>query len=456
MGEKRKRKRRRDDTRSAVAVTDSADDGISAETAATHQPPGSEYQANGISSLHRPHASSDAEQDVVMESIDQRQVSPDLYNIPLDPVLPGIEDPTSPAYKGTAKKGKRKRKRARDANGEQQPHIDSFVSVNQDPDAADPLSQDGLSKPPKRVPSKRKRPVPADDSAHGVSKRPKKKRISLDYKTAQLRKVSQGPGLNGIDEGPREGPFTDAEIARLFAFRDQWCEENDCTQQQFIAQIHANAHNNVKNIGFWNEVSEVLPYRTRHSLQRVCRRRFHNFTKRGIWTAEEDEELREAHAEHGNRWKVIGEQIERLPEDCRDRWRNYLKQSEFRNRDEWTEYEVDCLKSAVAGSMEAMRKADRKERKGKAAARDRVAQQDGEEKDTINWVIVSAKLGGSRSRLQCSYKWKQLGEKAKNPEKNSSKDKGRGSKKTNEWRKKRPKEKFLYMLPGDKYEILNA
>lgn len=455
MGEKRKRKRRTEATGSATEVTDRVNDRVVTRIEPSHSSPQPEHQTNGSSSLHRPDAGSGSGHDVVMDSTNQRQVSPDLYNTPLDPVLPGIEDPTSPAYKGTEKRSKQQRKRPSAGNGDKQPRHNPFVSVNQEVDP-DPGSPDGLPGPSRKASSKRKRPVRADDGVDHDSTRPKKKRNSVDYKTAQLRKVSHGPVVNGIEAGPKEGPFTEAEIAKLFAFRDQYCEENDCTQQQFIRQIHANAHNNVKNIGFWNEVSEVLPCRTRHALQRVCRRRFHNFTKRGTWTAEEDAELREAHGEHGNKWKVIGEQIERLPEDCRDRWRNYLKESEFRNRDEWTSFEVERLKDAVADCMDAMKKANREHKKRQAGGGNRMGQQDAEEKDMINWVIVSEKLGGSRSRLQCSYKWKQLAERANKPEENPKKVMKRGTKKLHEWRKKRAEKKYPYMLPGDKYELLNA
>ena len=451
MREKRKRKRRKDNTGSATAVTDSVDDGTVAETEAGRQSPESERQANGSISPSRPDTDSGSEYDFGMDSDNQREVSPDLSNMLLDPVLPGIEDPTSPAYRTTGKQEKHQRKRARAKTGDRLQQTNSFVPLNCGTEA-DPISPGGPAKARKRAPSKRKRPVQVNDSVDPDSSRPKKqKRIRADYKTAQLQKFSQGPLLNGSDAGPKEGPFTDAELAKLFAFRDQYCEENSCTQQQFNIQIHANAHNNVKNIGFWNQVSEVLPYRTRHALQRVCRRRFHNFAKRGTWTAEEDKELREAHEEHGNKWKIIGEQIERLPEDCRDRWRNYLKDSKFRNRQEWTTFEVDCLKDAVEDCMAAMREANRQQKKPKANARDSVGQQGGEDKDLINWVIVSERLGGSRSRLQCSWKWKQLIEKANEPDENRR----RASKKY-EWRRKEAEEKYPYMRPGDKYELLNA
>ena len=369
-------------------------------------------------------------------------------------MLPGIEDPTSPAKVYSGQRGKRQRQRAITTNGDVQQDIASLTSFNGDL-GDDHASQVEAHQPSGKAPPKRKRRLPVDDSPNQGSTRAPKKR-KPDYKTAQVRKVTQGE-VGSLEEGARkEGPFSESEIAKLFSFRDQYCEENDVTPQKFIEQVHASAHNNRKNINFWNEVSDVLPYRTRHSLQRLCRRRFHNFTKRGKWTEEEDKELREAHAQHGNKWKVIGEQIERMPEDCRDRWRNYLKDSGFRNHDSWTPYEVESLREAVAECRELMRRANEEQRKKKSHGRDPRNQEDEDENDVINWVIVSERLGGSRSRLQCSWKWKHLAEQSDKPQQNMKKIVKRGPKTLNAWRARRAEKKYPLMLPGDKYELLNA
>ena len=47
--------------------------------------------------------------------------------------------------------------------------------------------------------------------------------------------------------------------------------------------------------------------------------KFHNFEARGTWTEEQDEELQRAYAEHPGKWKLIGETLNRFPEDARDR-----------------------------------------------------------------------------------------------------------------------------------------
>ncbi len=374
-------------------------------------------------------------------------------------MLPGIEDPTSPAHKRSAKRGGRQRNHFSAINHNLQDHVDSRADNDQEL-GDEQAYPEHTAKSSQKTPSKRKRRLPVDGSPLYKSTGARKKRKSVDYKSAGMRTYTQEQVENTGQVGPKEGPFTEGELAKLYAFRDQYCEENEITSEQFIQQVHANAHNNTKNISFWNEVTDVLPYRTRHSIQRLCRRRFHNYTKRGQWTEEEDEELRLAHVEHGNKWKIIGEQIERMPEDCRDRWRNYIKDGGMRNKDEWTPYEVECLRAAVAQCQEAMRVANQQRKKHEAYGRDFVENPKLDEKTMINWGVVSEIMGGSRSRLQCSFKWKQLEKSAQReankPEEDLRRIIERGPKPLRLWRRKRAEKKYKFMLPGDKYELLQA
>jgi len=456
---RRKRKKQQGNTGSTAEITTSLDQGSVLRNGTTQKISADDRQTNGSISPRHSDTVSAIDTDDVTETINQRNMSPDLYDIPPDSVLPGIEDPTSPSHRRNWKRQQQQRNKAIAVNGDGPQGIHPLYSNGQEPkDHVD--SRHEVLEPVNKASLKRKRRLPVVGNHDLGSDRPKKKAKSVDYKTQQVRKASPSQVSNLGAGARKEGPYTDAEIAKLFSFRDEYCQENDLTPEQFNNKVHASAHNNVTNIDFWNEVSDVLPYRTRHSIQRLCRRRFHNFTKRGKWTKEEDEELREAHEQHGNKWKVIGDQIERMPEDCRDRWRNYLKDNEFRNRDIWTEYEVECLREAVAECIAAMRDANEEHKEKEGFGRDPAEQPDQEEKDMINWVIVSAKLGGSRSRLQCSYKWKWLQEdflrKLKEPDKKLKKVLARGPKKLNAWRAKRAKTKYQFMLPGDKYELLDA
>jgi hypothetical protein len=253
------------------------------------------------------------------------------------------------------------------------------------------------------------------------------------------------------------GPFTDEEIALIKDFMERYREEHDITIEALNDRIQETSRTNRDQ--FWTEVTDVLPYRTKQSIYKVCRRRFHNFGVRGKWTAEEDEELKAAQLEKPNQWKAIGAMVHRMPEDCRDRWRNYLKCGDARNHDVWKADEERALERAVKECKEAMR-ADREQlrRQGKLAPED---VDDDHEDKLLNWTIISEKMGGVRSRLQCQYKWPKMKKRNEEQMRQSLERQRRIAmgldpleepKRT--WRVKRAEGNYTKMLPGDKYELL--
>ena len=208
------------------------------------------------------------------------------------------------------------------------------------------------------------------------------------------------------------GMFTSAESEKIYSFRDSYCTEHNMTQDQFaLERVQVNANNNTQLSEFWSEVEAVLPYRNRQSIIKFCRRQFHTFSKRGTWTEEEDQDLRDAIDLKGKRWVAVAEICERLPEDCRDRYRNYLVcNPEVKNSKSWTDAECKDLCRAVGECIYLLRK-DRHQRKALGIEDDMDADSEDEQfidAKLINWAIVSDRMEGSRSRLQCLYKWNAM------------------------------------------------
>lgn len=315
-----------------------------------------------------------------------------------------------------------------------------------------------------------------------IRSRPKKSTSKLEKRTKPLgadtghnerRRNSHNPSIEEIAN--KGGMFTTAEVAQLDAFRQTYCEENEISTWQFNELIHATIRGNPKVTKLFTDINEVLPYRKSTSLQRFCRRRYHNFSARGTWTKEADERLKQAIAEKGKSWKAVGEMIERLPDDCRDRWRNYLINADNRNTEKWTNAEIKNLVMAVHDCMKVMRHARRAEKERKYTGRDVPdsepdTDEEAEEMKLINWQAVSDRMGengGGRSRLQCSQKYsklkladrraymrqvKEVGERMKRlkegrPEKKSSKSR-------EGWRYKSAKKRVANMKVGDKYDLL--
>ena len=267
--------------------------------------------------------------------------------------------------------------------------------------------------------------------------------------------------------------FGSAEIVRLEAFRDHYCETNNKTPHEFNDIIQSNIRGNPRAVALFKEIQDIFPLHRRSYVQRFCRRKFHNFSARGTWTPAEDEMLRRAVAEKGTAWKTVGEMIERFPEDCRDRYRNYLANAEHRNREQWTEAEVVNLAGAIVDCMRTM-KVDRHRQKQEQYGHDvPMSESEGEQDKAvtklINWQAVSDRMGaygGGRSRLQCSFKWNKLKPKDQKRYLRDIRESRRGLNgfqvpndnftKSGGWRMRQASKKVSNMLPGDRYDLLQA
>ncbi|KAG9902775.1 hypothetical protein KCV05_g15702, partial [Aureobasidium melanogenum] len=87
--------------------------------------------------------------------------------------------------------------------------------------------------------------------------------------------------------------------------------------------------------------------------------------------------------------------VGRMPEDCRDRWRNHVSLDQ-RHTDVWTQDEEQRLAQAVDECLKAVQ-----------ATMDTTLSREIED-DYIAWNVVVQKMNGSRNRLQCSMKWRKI------------------------------------------------
>ena len=274
-----------------------------------------------------------------------------------------------------------------------------------------------------------------------------------------------------------KGGFSADEIAKLDNYRDQYCASNDLPIPGFNHLIQSNVRSNEYIVNIFNEIQDLFPNRTRSSVQRFCRRRFHNFHARGVWTPEEDADLKAAVALKGTSWKAIGELLGRFNEDCRDRYRNYLAPSaEHRNKDAWTETEVINLSHSVLDCMSMMKQERQKAKQEKAGydvpLSESDSDQEAEDLKLINWQTVSDMMGRrrtARSRIQCSFKWSKIKQadrdrylkEIKTAQSNlRSLERGKytanNMKRSTGWRLKAASKQVMNMKSGDKCDLLNA
>ncbi|KAI5793698.1 hypothetical protein DFH27DRAFT_459319, partial [Peziza echinospora] len=190
------------------------------------------------------------------------------------------------------------------------------------------------------------------------------------------------------------------------------------TQTQLNARIWGDAtvvpdQSKADREAFWRDLYGLLPHRKRLAIYNHVRRRYHNFGTQGAkWDEDQDRELQRLVLEKGSKWTTIGTEMGRLPDDCRDRWRNYLKCGMVRREKEWTDEEEALLRKVVREVRERMKALlapeDAPHPASQVTESGEPAAQVPDEDVEINWTVVSELMGGWRSRIQCRYKWSKL------------------------------------------------
>lgn len=269
--------------------------------------------------------------------------------------------------------------------------------------------------------------------------RPKKK----------TRKISENINTEDLSQKEQEirdaGPLSKFEWKLVEEALAHYRAEHDLDQSKvndFVQSTNRAQSALVKEL--WSVLYEALPHRQRVAVMRACRRRYNNFEARGKWTLRDDDLLKQAYSEAPGKWVRIGSILERMPEDCRDRWRNYLSCGDQRKIDDWSEKEEMELSQAVLEVSEAAKQEARDKAKQEGHA---FREQDWE--SYINFNTVSEKMGFTRSRLQCYTHWKVMQNRDLKPQR---RDARRSDVMPN--RQGRALSNFKKMKPGDKYQIL--
>ncbi|KAK3078775.1 hypothetical protein LTS18_006648 [Coniosporium uncinatum] len=359
------------------------------------------------------------------------------------------------------------------------------------------------TKPTQRTPT---RSWTAVNNSSSHSKQPAAAPAVAEVRAPPLLIHDEIPNYNSDSETdfPKSGKFTDAEILRITGAVAAFRAENDLTQHQ-VNELVQDTSQQADCKVLWSHLCGVVPRRHRTAVARFVRRRWHNFPVRGKWTAEDDERLKRAYEGKPNRWREISGEVGRFEEDCRDRWRNYLKMGQGMNKDVWTADEEKKFVEIVFGCLRALSEDHKKQRREERFANgeevgddddddedDDEEKADGDDNDGydaeehLNWNIISDRLG-TRSRLQCSVKWKYIRDRLLGPKKTATTNgtstpsanpnstshytaAGNGtamtasSKNATTTRKKnvlpRPgpeaRDRYAKMLPGDKYDIVKA
>lgn len=262
--------------------------------------------------------------------------------------------------------------------------------------------QNSSATPKKRA----KRRIPAElpnGGEPGPSSSNKAKSLKTPKSSSTVTKKVKQPKSNIRASGIEviSGRFTDDELDTIKMELLKHREENDMTEYAQNCLIQGSL---VPAKELWDQLSEVLPNRDRQAITKVCKRKFHNYSKRGKWDADEDEQLKELNEKFPKKWQKVADIMGRHPEDIRDRWRNYAVCGDNLVKDRWSEDEERALMEAIEQCLYSVSELKAQHRRLNPGS-DEYTKPDIE---YVDWQVVSSLLGHSRSRLQCIIKWKQI------------------------------------------------
>lgn len=261
--------------------------------------------------------------------------------------------------------------------------------------------------------SRRKRYLPVDEPSLVALETPKSSKKQKQSKSEKSSTKKRGKGKAGPSsevkskrsrsQSARDGNrrLDGDDTTKIADAVELYRVDNDIDQHAVNSIIQGNALTDGKK--FWDFMVEEVPDVPKRNLQSWCRRNFHNFAARGVWTTEQDEELMEVFNRLPKKWSLIGAELNRLPDDCRDRWRNYLSVTNL-ELGPWKLEEEQQLRGAVKKCIELIRE-DRR--------REGLLTPEEEDDDTyhehhIDWMKISELMDLSRSHLQCYRKWKAI------------------------------------------------
>ncbi|KAG0043033.1 RNA polymerase I enhancer binding protein [Gryganskiella cystojenkinii] len=138
----------------------------------------------------------------------------------------------------------------------------------------------------------------------------------------------------------------------------------------------------------WIEIAVRLQTRPLLNIYLHVRRMFHPQNNVGAWSKDDDTKLVQLFTEHKGQWTTIGQELGRMADSCRDRYRNHLKDLSTMVTGPWKPDEDEQL----LGIMQELAL-----KQGKASILD----------SNPMWTQISERMGGTRTRHQCRHRFSQ-------------------------------------------------
>ncbi|KZM22442.1 RNA polymerase I enhancer binding protein [Ascochyta rabiei] len=224
------------------------------------------------------------------------------------------------------------------------------------------------------------------DSSHELGQPPDKRtsgEYTADEKELLRRAIRDYQERNGLEVADLVEIIQWTHVRR----KEMGSNTTDQTEEQYKRDSSV----------FWDDVGSAGLMRQSSDIKRHVRARYHT-CRRGHWSQEEDEILRELADSHPGQWKLVATQLNRLELDVYNRWKDYVRHGESRMTKRWSKDEEEKFVKVL--STVCQRVEDHLAETGKPPLDDYTP--------VINWHEVCREMGDTRSRLQCQSKWKQM------------------------------------------------
>ena len=115
-----------------------------------------------------------------------------------------------------------------------------------------------------------------------------------------------------------KGKITEEEERKIEESLCHYAYENNFSNEQLLSLITEKMKNDSK---VWPIIAECLPNRSVQSIHNLCHRKYHPNNYKGIWTTQEEKDLITLVKEHGKKWTLIAEKMERTPVNVKDKYK---------------------------------------------------------------------------------------------------------------------------------------
>ncbi|KAK9824387.1 hypothetical protein WJX72_009904 [[Myrmecia] bisecta] len=245
----------------------------------------------------------------------------------------------------------------------------------------------------------------AAEKGHKGSKAERKAGLAAFVQQASAEKLIQAKR-----DKVKTGRFSAAEDAQIREAVNTYADAHGHSKDDLSWLYKVRGKGSQDAYGAWKDIASALPHRTVKSVYAHGTRVLHEGNYQGRWDAEEDAQLRELVETGGQKWKAIGAALGRIPEGCRDRWKE-IRMGEQRRSGAWSEEEVRKLRDAVEEYLTLKQDHEAARREATLSFADisgagaQPAAADGRLLlDDIDWGLISDKVG-TRSNNQCLDKW---------------------------------------------------